>query len=133
MGYHTSHIEKGELGEFSKIKEEFLELQDAVDQGVKGLIVCELSDLYGAMEEYVKRFNMTMEDVRAFSDLTKSAFADGERTAPDDRPHCECVYSWSGKMKCDGDCHPEHKKKRKCCGRCDGINDICAGDSTADN
>jgi hypothetical protein len=29
MGYHKTKIEKGILGEFSKIKEEFQELEDA--------------------------------------------------------------------------------------------------------
>ena len=31
MGYHLRNIEKGELGEFSKIREEFEELLDAHD------------------------------------------------------------------------------------------------------
>ncbi len=35
MGYHKKEIKKGVLGEYSKIKEEFKELTDAVDQGDK--------------------------------------------------------------------------------------------------
>jgi hypothetical protein len=40
----------------------------------------ELSDLYGAMEEFAKKhFNLTMEDVKKMSDKTKQAFNDGSR------------------------------------------------------
>ena len=42
MGYHKVEIEKGELGEFSKIREEFEELQDAVGQDDSLLILCEI-------------------------------------------------------------------------------------------
>ena len=35
MGYHLRKIEKGTLGEFSKIKEEFEELEDANKQSNK--------------------------------------------------------------------------------------------------
>jgi phosphoribosyl-ATP pyrophosphohydrolase len=79
MGYHLKKIEKGVLGEFSKIKEEFQELEDAVEQDVKGLIICELSDLVGAIEEYCQKFNLTLDDIVRFSNLTKSAFKDGDR------------------------------------------------------
>jgi len=79
MGYHTREIEKGVLGEFSKIKEEFEELEDGVNQDVKPLIICELSDLIGAIEEYAKKFNLTLEDLIKFSDMTKSAFKEGKR------------------------------------------------------
>lgn len=79
MGYHKRKIKKGELGEFSKIREEFEELTDAVEQDCKGLIICELCDLIGAIEEYSKKFNLTINDLTQFSDLTKSAFKDGKR------------------------------------------------------
>ena len=79
MGYHLKKIPKGVLGEFSKIEEEFLELKDAKEQGDKILILCELSDLQGAIEEYLKKFNMTLYDLKLFSDKTKSAFKDGKR------------------------------------------------------
>lgn len=79
MAYHKVHITKGVVGEFSKIKEEFDELTDAVGQKSKILISCELSDLVGAIEEYAKQFNLTMEDLISFSNLTKSAFKDGTR------------------------------------------------------
>jgi phosphoribosyl-ATP pyrophosphohydrolase len=79
MGYHKKKIIKGKLGEFSKIREEFEELEDAVKQGDRILQICELTDLYGAMEYYVNNFNLTMDDLKNFSDKTKQAFKDGSR------------------------------------------------------
>jgi len=80
MAYHTREIQKGTYGHFSKIREEFEELEDAHCQEAKILTLCELADLYGAIEGYVERkFGMTMEDVKAMSDMTKEAFRRGER------------------------------------------------------
>jgi len=79
MGYHKREIQKGEIGEYSKVREEFDELTDAVEQECKGLIICELCDLVGAIEEYAKKFNMTLDDLKQFSDMTKSAFREGKR------------------------------------------------------
>jgi phosphoribosyl-ATP pyrophosphohydrolase len=78
-GYHTVEIAKGVLGKSSKIQEELDELLDAEKQGVKILIHCELADLYGALREYAATHGLTMEDLRAMVDLTKSAFEHGER------------------------------------------------------
>jgi hypothetical protein len=79
MGYHKKEIEKGVIGEFSKITEEYQELQDAHEQQNKVLQICELTDLIGAIEEYAKQFNLTIEDLKSFSDMTKSAFKEGKR------------------------------------------------------
>ena len=79
MGYHKVHIQKGVVGEFSKIREEFEELQDAESQECKGLIICELCDLVGAIEEYAKKYGMSLDDLKQFSDMTKSAFLEGKR------------------------------------------------------
>lgn len=79
MGYHINLIPKGVIGEFSKIEEEFLELADAYQQGDKVLIICELTDLVGAIEEYAKRWNITLDDLKSFSDKTKKAFEEGIR------------------------------------------------------
>lgn len=80
MGYHTSSIKKGEMGAFSKVEEEIQELLDAAKQGVHGLIICELSDLLGAIEAFVeKRYNLSLYDLIKFKDLTKKAFEDGTR------------------------------------------------------
>lgn len=80
MGYHKREIQKGVLGEFSKIKEEFEELNDAQEQGDKILQICELTDLVGAIEEYIKKWNITIEDLVQFSNKTKSAFKERKRT-----------------------------------------------------
>lgn len=79
MGYHTKEIPKGEIGEFSKIEEEFLELKDAYEQGDKILALCELTDLYGAIECYVEKRGFHMGDLKKFSDKTKSSFKEGKR------------------------------------------------------
>jgi hypothetical protein len=80
MGYHKKEIQKGVLGEFTKIKEEFDELSDAFEQEDKILQLCELTDLIGAIESYVEnKFNLTLEDLVIFSNKTKSAFKEKKR------------------------------------------------------
>lgn len=79
MGYHKNKIDKGVLGEFSKIKEEFQELEDAFEQENKVLQICELSDLIGAIEFYAKSFNLTLEDLIKMKESNKNAFLDGSR------------------------------------------------------
>jgi hypothetical protein len=80
MAYHKREIEKGVYGQFSKIREEFQELDDAHEQDARILELCELADLYGAIEGYVEvKFGFKMADVKAMSDLTKSAFREGTR------------------------------------------------------
>ena len=79
MGYHTKEIPKGELGQFSKIKEEFLEFEDAVNQGDLILKFCELSYMIGAIEAYIAPRGLDLEDLKKFSDKTKEAFKSGKR------------------------------------------------------
>lgn len=80
MGYHVVKINKGILGEFSKIQEEFEELQDAYLQEDKVLQICELTDLIGAIELFSKEnFNLSLDDLIKFSDKTKSAFNENKR------------------------------------------------------
>jgi NTP pyrophosphatase (non-canonical NTP hydrolase) len=81
MGYHKATIKKGIYGQLSKIQEELDEVADAMDQNCKIMALCELSDVYGALEAYLKRnfVNMSMDDLRIMSNITKSAFNDGER------------------------------------------------------
>lgn len=80
MSYHVNEIDKGVLGEFSKIKEEFQELQDAVEQEDRILQICELTDLIGAIEEFSNsKFRLTLMDLITFSNKTKSAFREGKR------------------------------------------------------
>jgi len=80
MGYHTKPIKKGEMGAFSKVEEEIEELLDAAKQGVHSLIICEMSDLIGAIEAFAeKRYNLSLYDLIKFKDLTKKAFENGTR------------------------------------------------------
>lgn len=76
FGYHTQFIPKGEYGEFSKVEEEFEELKDAwLNRESSVLSVCELSDLYGAMEAFAeKTLHMSMSEVIKFSELTKEVY-----------------------------------------------------------
>lgn len=81
MGYHKNKIPKGVLGEFSKIKEEFLEAEDAIEQENNIMLLVELSDLIGAIESYCENnHNITLGDLLIMSKATKNAFNDGTRT-----------------------------------------------------
>ncbi len=79
MGYHLKEIQKGTLGEFSKIKEEFEELMDANEQKNSVLEICELADLLGAIEAYAKKWNLSLGDLNKMKESTKKAFEDGSR------------------------------------------------------
>ena len=79
MGYHNKIIPKGVLGEFSKIREEFLEAENAIEQDNKVMILIELSDLLGAIEQYTAKYNITLEDLIIMKEATKRAFKDGSR------------------------------------------------------
>ena len=82
MPYHIKHIPKGELGEFSKIMEEVLELGDAIDQNNKVMALVELSDLIGAIELYaLKQFNgsVSLDDLLRMKETTQRVFRDGTR------------------------------------------------------
>lgn len=80
-GYHNESIPKGSPGEISKIYEELLELQDAKKQGVLIMELVELSDLYGAIKLYLKKYhpNVSMKDLEDMANLTESAFLSGKR------------------------------------------------------
>ena len=79
MGYHKIKIKKGELGKFSKIKEEFLEAEDAHEQDNKVMLLLELSDLLGAIEKYASTYNISLDDLIKMKNATESAFQDGTR------------------------------------------------------
>ncbi len=82
-GYHLRPIPQGVFGKLSKVREELEEAMDAEEQGVAIMVLVELSDLYGAVEGYLsKNFpDMTMDDLRDFSAVTKRAFENGHRTS----------------------------------------------------
>jgi phosphoribosyl-ATP pyrophosphohydrolase len=79
MGYHLKEIKKGEYGEFSKIREEMEELLDAHDQNNRILEIVEITDLLGAIEAYLKKNNLTLDDAFYMMQATKKAFKDGDR------------------------------------------------------
>ena len=80
MGYHVADIPRGKYGEFSKIVEEFEELKDANDQEDKILELCEMSDLLGAMDGYLRfKYNMDIQDLYKFMNKTKTSFEEGKR------------------------------------------------------
>jgi len=80
-GYHIAEIERGELGELSKIQEELDELWDARQQGAKIMELVELSDLVGAIKAYLKKHHSStsFEDLIVMSDITRRAFENGHR------------------------------------------------------
>lgn len=80
MGYHKVNIQKGVLGEYSKIVEEIDELEDAASQDAKVLVICELCDLIGAIEAYAeKQFNLKLDDLIKMKEMTKESFKEGKR------------------------------------------------------
>ncbi len=81
-GYHVAHIEKGELGELSKIQEELNEALDAQSQNAKIMVLVELSDMVGALEAYLTKHHpgTTLDDLRTMASITQRAFASGRRS-----------------------------------------------------
>lgn len=80
-GYHKRKIQKGTLGEFSKIKEETEELEDALEQNNPVMALVELSDLYGSIKHYLRVHHpsISMEDLKTMSEATERSFKIGHR------------------------------------------------------
>lgn len=80
-GYHETEIERGEIGELSKIREELEEALDANEQGAELMVLLELSDLIGAIEAYLNRHHpsLTLRDLYKMARITKRAFTSGHR------------------------------------------------------
>jgi phosphoribosyl-ATP pyrophosphohydrolase len=79
MGYHIRHINKGTLGQVSKLQEELEELVDAEEQGIRIMAMCELADIYGALQAMADKYGLTMADLKSMADATARAFKDGSR------------------------------------------------------
>ena len=77
--YHLSEIQRGILGDITKISEEYLELMDAHTQQNRVLEICELCDLIGAIEAYAESFNLSLDDLVKMKESTKRAFEEGTR------------------------------------------------------
>lgn len=78
-GYHLKQIPRGVFGEVSKVIEEALELEDALEQGNVILALCEMADLYGALRAVAERYGARMSDLETMADATERAFKSGER------------------------------------------------------
>lgn len=79
-GYHIRKIKKGKFGEWSKVREEFEECEDAIAQDIKVMVLMELSDLMGAIEAYVRQqHNMSLKDLRKMAKVTSRSFKTGKR------------------------------------------------------
>lgn len=81
-GYHIRYIPKGTLGTTSKIREEVYELEDAEEQGVAIMCLCELADIIGAVDAYLaaKFPGTTIDDLVKMHAVTKRAFENGRRS-----------------------------------------------------
>lgn len=80
-GYHLVEIEKGEVGELSKIKEEIEEAMDAKMQSSELMVLVELSDAVGAIEAYLLKYHpsFSLRDLQIMAGITKRAFENGRR------------------------------------------------------
>jgi hypothetical protein len=81
MGYHKRKIEKGKVGEISKIREEVEELIDSEEQGNKIMALVELSDIVGAIQAYINKHHssITFDDLMVMAKATSKAFKEGSR------------------------------------------------------
>lgn len=80
MSYHLRKIvPQGKFGELSKLHEELDELTEALEQDNRILALCELADLYGAIEEFTKKLGTNMGEVIKMAHATKRAFESGAR------------------------------------------------------
>lgn len=81
MGYHLTEIQKGKLGDSSKILEELQELMDAESQDCKLMVLLELSDIIGAIELYLQKNypDISLRDLIIMNKITQRAFLDGSR------------------------------------------------------
>lgn len=82
MSYHLRPIQtQGIFGQTSKIKEELEELEEALEQDNRILALCELADLYGALEGFAVTLGTNMLEVSKMAEATKKAFISGNRKA----------------------------------------------------
>ena len=80
MSYHLKPIlTQGVFGQPSKIREELEELEEALDQPNRLLALCELADLYGALEEVAVNLGTNMEELKKMAEATRRAFLSGAR------------------------------------------------------
>lgn len=78
-GYHLKQIPKGKLGDLSKIQEELDEAKDAEDQGIKLMLLIELSDMIGAIKAVAEKNGSSLNDLIKMQEVTERAFKSGHR------------------------------------------------------
>lgn len=80
-GYHVRDIPRGKYGELSKVLEEVWEAVDADEQNNPVMVLQELSDIIGAIDEYLvkKHPTITLQDLVTMSHATERAFKSGVR------------------------------------------------------
>jgi hypothetical protein len=81
-GYHVAVIDRGVIGELSKVHEEVLEALDAEAQGADLMVLQELSDIVGAIRLYLANHHPTLalHDLEIMADITARAFTNGRRS-----------------------------------------------------
>ncbi len=80
-GYHLRSIAKQPVGTVAKIREELEELEDAIEQDCKLMVLQELSDMIGAIRLYLENEypGFTIDDLVTMADITARAFVNGAR------------------------------------------------------
>lgn len=79
-GYHSTTIDRGVFGEFSKIREEFEEAKDAYETMNPVMLLQELSDLLGAIEGYtLGKYNINLSELYRMTQVTRKVFEEGYR------------------------------------------------------
>ena len=80
-GYHERTIPKTLPGSFFKILEETEEAKDAYLNKNPIMLLCELADLYGAMELFLEQnySGVNMDDIKKMQQVTRRAFKNGRR------------------------------------------------------
>ena len=67
--WHVKEIQKGELGQLSKVREELDEALDAEEQGQDLMLLFELSDIIGACGLVAAKYGMNLDQLVKFSKL----------------------------------------------------------------
>lgn len=67
--WHIREIEKGKLGELSKVREELEEAVDSEEQGQDLMLLFELSDIIGACGLVANKYGFSLDQLVKFSKL----------------------------------------------------------------
>lgn len=71
--YHVRKIKKAPPGSLAKIVEEAEEALDFEEQGSSIGVAVEIADVYLALEQATVKWGWSMEDIKAFADITRRA------------------------------------------------------------